>query len=76
MFLWIDWLIDWLINISLQGEIKHLESRNTPDNNEDRMKNLMEMLIDASQKAIGLSCRILGVGKFLYPNVNRHIVFF
>ena len=53
--------------LKFQGDIKHVEFRKTPDNNDDRMLTLMEMLVDASEKAIHLSCRILGVGKYNAP---------
>ncbi|XP_071792894.1 bifunctional UDP-N-acetylglucosamine 2-epimerase/N-acetylmannosamine kinase-like isoform X2 [Asterias amurensis] len=44
------------------GTILIQESSATPASNEERMTRLLEMLMNISQKAISLNCRVLGVG--------------
>ncbi|XP_019635775.1 PREDICTED: bifunctional UDP-N-acetylglucosamine 2-epimerase/N-acetylmannosamine kinase-like isoform X1 [Branchiostoma belcheri] len=58
--------------ISQQGEILHKMSELTPVTYEQRMDLLVRMLVEATSKAVELSCRILGIGISTGGRVNPH----
>ncbi|XP_070540012.1 bifunctional UDP-N-acetylglucosamine 2-epimerase/N-acetylmannosamine kinase-like isoform X2 [Ptychodera flava] len=58
--------------ISKKGEIIEMFSKPTPPTNQVKMEVLLNMLVEASQKAIGHNCRILGVGVSTGGRVNPH----
>ncbi|XP_030841746.1 bifunctional UDP-N-acetylglucosamine 2-epimerase/N-acetylmannosamine kinase isoform X1 [Strongylocentrotus purpuratus] len=57
--------------IAADGEIKLRRSRPTPHTtNEDRMKALLELLLEATKESYALNCRVLGVGISTGGRVN------
>ncbi|XP_019630948.1 PREDICTED: bifunctional UDP-N-acetylglucosamine 2-epimerase/N-acetylmannosamine kinase-like [Branchiostoma belcheri] len=58
--------------ISQQGEILYKMTELTPGTYEERMDLLMRMLVEATSKAVQLSCRILGIGISTGGRVNPH----
>nr|ALR88571.1 UDP-N-acetylglucosamine 2-epimerase;n-acetylmannosamine kinase-like 017 [Saccoglossus kowalevskii] len=58
--------------VSKAGEIMHMMSKPTPSDNTARMESLLTLLVDASQIATKLNCRVLGVGVSTGGRVNPH----
>lgn len=57
--------------VAANGEIKLRKSRPTPHtDNEDRMKALLELLVEAIKDSVALNCRVLGVGISTGGRVN------
>ncbi|XP_033098876.1 bifunctional UDP-N-acetylglucosamine 2-epimerase/N-acetylmannosamine kinase-like isoform X2 [Anneissia japonica] len=56
--------------VTNSGEIVHKLSKSTPDTNEGKLLELLNMLQEASVKAIDLNCRVLGVGISTGGRVN------